>query len=113
MANPISRVITATGTYVFALDYMINPLNVAWEVQVLGTGSYELDATTDAIDFTVGVGYGVQVSPNPVWDVVQAAGTTASANGVITAPRQALRLVVATVTGAGVKINIIQPMSIN
>jgi hypothetical protein len=115
MANPISQLISAPGTYIFALDYYIAPFQASWEVQVPGgvTAAYGVNSTTDAINPVPGFGYGVSVAPNPVWDVVQAAGTTTSSNGVQTVPVQALEIVVTAVTGGSIKINILQPFNIN
>lgn len=116
MANPIYKTITAAGSYVFELDYYINPFNAAYEVEVpTGTTvSYGLNGTLDPVNQTVGTGYGVPVAPNPTWSPIVAAGTTTTTNPVNqTTPIRAMQLVVASISGGPIYLKIVQPFSIN
>lgn len=115
MANPVSLTITTAGTYVFGLDYFINPFNVGWEVYVPGgtTVSYGVDTTFDSINPTIGTGYGVVVAANPTWDVLQATSTSTTKNGNLQTPVQAMRVVVASISGGSITFKAVQPFSIN
>jgi len=112
MANPILFSTAATGTFVFGLDWMVNPFNVNWLLTFSATGSATLNSTLDPINPTVGAGYGVLVAPNPTWTVLS--GTwpaTANAAGSITTPIQALQLVITANTGT-ISLKIIQSSAI-
>ncbi|HQT62541.1 MULTISPECIES: hypothetical protein [unclassified Acidiphilium] len=117
MARPIHATISATGTYVFAVDDWVNPFNVAWQVEVPAgvTASYTLNQTLDPILDGPGNGYGVVQKASPTWAAVS--GTTfpatATTGGTITSPIRALQLVVTALTGGNLTVNIIQPFSIN
>lgn len=112
----INKTITAPGTYVFALDWWVNPFNVAWNV-IVGSGataSFTLNETLDPILVEQGTGYGVPVQPNPTW--APTTGTwpaTATVSGDQTSPIRAFQLVVTALTGGDLTVNIIQPISIN
>jgi len=115
VANPIKQGIAAAGTYYFAFDYFANPFNVAWEVDVPAgvTVSYELDYTVDAINPTIGVGYGVSVAASPEWIAFSTtpAGTTTQQQGDQTSPIQAMRLVVASISGGSIAFKALQPFN--
>lgn len=117
MANPIYATISAAGTSYWELDWMTNPFEASWEVVVPAgvTASYEFDYTLDAINPTIGVGYGVSVPASPTWTAFTGtpSGTTTTQTGSITAPVRALRLVVASVSGGAVLVKVLQGMSIN
>ena len=117
MARPIHATITAPGSYVFALDWWVNPFNVAAEILVPAgvTASFTLNQTRDPILQEPGPGYGAVIAPNPTWGLVPGttAGETASVEATITSPIRALQLVVATLTGGDLDVNILQPFSIN
>lgn len=117
MARPIHATISAPGTYMFAVDDWITPFNVGWQVRV-GSGvaaSFSLNETLDPINPTVGDGYGVSVAPNPAWSAVSGPTfpATTTQSGQITSPVRALQLVVTSLSGGALTVNIIQPMSVN
>lgn len=117
MANPIYRTISATGNYVFELDWFINPFNAGWQVYVPSgtTVSYQVDTTLDPVNPTVGTGYGVVVAANPVWTATTAApsGTSATASGAQTSPVRAMRVAVASISGGSIQFKLVQPMAID
>ena len=114
MARPINAVITAPGTYVWALDHWVNPFNVALDAELSGgTVSYTFNYTLDPINPEVGVGYGVAIAPNPTWTNLSGTwpATGSLAPVTLTSPIRALQLVVTALSGGTLTVNIIQPSS--
>lgn len=116
MAKPIHATITAPGTYVFPLDWWVNPFNVAWNVELGGsTTSFTINSTLDPILDEPGEGYGVVNKANPTWAPLTGSTwpATTAQNGSLTIPTRALQLVVTALSGGDLTVNIVQPFSIN
>lgn len=107
--NPISITYNAstTGTQTaFMLDWRVAPFSVSYDViKVTGGGtlSVTIETTLDNI---------MDPSVTPVWTAVGSA-LTATTRGTLTAPVQAIRCNIGTLTGTALTFKVLQGESIN
>ena len=103
--NPVSITYDTTGTKVaFALDWRIAPFTVSYDV-IKNTGSGTLSVTVETTLDDIN-------DPNAVWTAVGSA-LAATTRGTLTAPVQAIRLNIGTLSGTTVTLKLLQATLIN
>lgn len=105
MAGPINATIAAPGTFVFPLDYRQAPFNANVEVNVgAATVSYHVDYTLVDTNYPPNAGLTQTWTPLVYFPV----GSSATISAPLQAPFAMIRLVVVSLTGGPITVNILQ-----